>query len=434
MTPSSQPSLRARLVGDGISTFATRIASMLLAAALGVLTARVLGSHGRGLYATPMVDAGLVSAGFSGLSSATSFFLLRKGAGRAIVRTAFIAAALLFVVAASAAAAFAVIGHASWAITAAVLSLPGPAMAMLAAGYATGTHRVRLTSLLGSMSVAMALVFMIGVFALGERSARGAIDAWVLSSDVLAVGFGTWVVVDSRRLAPGGVSLREYLHFVLRAGAVGLVSLLNYRADIYIVAVLGTPSMLGMYTLGVSAAETLLAATSVTAVVTAPHIGSLGESDAANLTARSVRHNVIVAGICCALLAIVAPYAVKLLYGDAFMAVVPALRILLVGVFALSLGSPMSTYFTIRLGRPEVPLVLASFSAAVCIAVSIVLVPRIGLVGAALGSTVAYVGGQAAAILYFRAISGIGARAILIPRRADLLTYLQILHLKGLFT
>ncbi len=418
-------SLRTRLFTDGLYTFAMRVLTMLLAAALGVITARILGTHGRGIYVTPMVDAGIVTAAFTGLSSATSYFLLRHGAGRAVVRASLLVALAFIVAGAVAVCALAAIGHAFWAATAAILSLPGPAALMIATGYATGTYRVRLCAGLGSVNTAVTLVVMIVVFTLAARNATTAIAAWLIATNIVAAGVVLWVLFDARRLPAGAISAMHFARYALRSGLVGLVTLLNYRADVYLVAVLGTPAMLGMYTLAVSAAETLLTTTQVTAVVTAPHVGGLEERAAAALAARAVRHNVLIAGICCAGLAVLAPIAVQVLYGSAFMPVVPALRVLLVGVFALSLGSPMSTYFTIRLGRPEVPLILASSSALICIVASIALIPRIGLVGAALASTVAYIAGQTAAIIWFASVARIGVSAMLVPRRGDLLAYIK---------
>ncbi|MGB6985797.1 MAG: polysaccharide biosynthesis C-terminal domain-containing protein [Candidatus Aquilonibacter sp.] len=420
-------SLRYRLFTDGIYTFAMRILAMLFAAALGVLTARVLGTHARGLYVTPMVDAGIVTAAFTGLSSATSYFLLRHAAGRAIVRSALVCASLFVLIGACAAAALAFLSHTMWAAPAAVISLPGPAALMIVTGYVIGTHRVRRSATFATISIALMLaVTLLVFFAAGQRNVSGAIAGWLIATNLMAVAAIVWVALDARRLPAGTVSPWAFTQYALRSGLVGLVTLLNYRSDVYLVAVLGTPSMLGMYTLAVSAAEALLAATQITAVVTAPHVASLEETEAAALAARAVRHNVLVAGVSCVGLAVLAPIAVDLLYGSAFMPVVPAIRILLVGVFALSLGSPMSTYFTIRLGRPEVPLVLASSSAAICIVASILLIPRLGLIGAALASTVAYIAGQSAAILWFASATRIDVRAMLVPRLSDLATYVNI--------
>lgn len=421
--------LRNRLVRDGIHVFGMRILTMIFAAGLGVLTARVLGTHARGLYVTPMVFAGLVTAAFAGLGSAASYFLLRRAAGRAVVRASLITALLFIVVGAGAAVVLAVVGRGLWAAPAAVISLPGAAAVMIVTGYVTGTHRVRSGALLASATPAFTLgVMLVMFFALGQRNVTGAIAGWLIATNLIGIAAIVWMVYDARQLPAGHASLRAFTGYSLRSGLVGLVTLLNYRSDVFLVAVFGTPAMLGMYTLAVSAAETLLSATQITAVVTAPHVGSLEEGAAASLAARAVRHNVLVAGVSCAALALLAPVAVYVLYGAAFMPVVPSMRVLLIGVFALSIGSPMSTYFTIRLGRPEVPLVLASSSALICIVGSIILIPRLGLIGAALASTVAYVAGQSAAIVWFASVARIDVRAMLVPRGSDLRTYLEVVR------
>jgi O-antigen/teichoic acid export membrane protein len=317
--------------------------------------------------------------------------------------------------------------HAMWAALPAILSLPAAIAMMIGTGYATGTRKVRLITTLATASVVLSIAFMVGAFVIFGRVPASAIGAWIVSGNILGAAILVWVFMDSRRLAPGSVRLRDYGWYALRSGSVNLVSLLNYRADIYIVAILADTRMLGMYTIAVTAAETLLTATQVTTIVTSPYVGSLSINDAAQLVARCVRHNVLVAGFCSAALAIVAPFAVSLLYGAAFLPMVPALRVLLIGVFALSLGGPMSSFFTLRLGRPEVALSLASLSAAICIAVSWIMIPKIGLVGAALGSTLAYVLSQTTAIIYFRIVSGISAKTMLLPKASDFATYAGLL-------
>ena len=125
----------------------------------------------------------------------------------------------------------------------------------------------------------------------------------------------------------------------------------------------------------------------------------------------------------CAFIFLCSRFAVGVLYGEAFLPLVPALQILLLGVVALSLGSPISSYFTLKLGKPEIPLVLASVSAAICIATAVVLVPHVGLIGAAIASTIAYIAGQSLGIAYFLRRARISARDTLVPTRDDLRTY-----------
>lgn len=426
MVSDARP-LRDRLVADGVYTLVLRIGNMCLAAVLGIITARALGPHGRGVVALPMVDAALVTAAFAGLTSATSYFMLREHAGRAVLRAGLWSIAVFVTLGALATVVIAVIAHHPWAALPATLSLPGTAVLMLAYGYAVGTHRVRINTTLAVINTCTVLSMTLVALFIAGRTPLAAIVAWVLAGDTLAALVLVWLYRDSRRLPSQPIALRAYASYVMRTGTISLVTLLNYRADVYIVAVFTDPAMLGMYTLAVTAAETLLTATQVSAVVTSPHVGSMERDAAALLTARCVRHNMLIASICCGALAFGAPFLVKALYGAAFLPMVPALRILLIGVLALSLGSPISSFFTLRLGRPEVVLVLASASAVICIVTSLVLVPRIGLAGAALASTVAYLASQGAGVLYFGVVSGIGASRLLVPERRDVGVYLAVI-------
>jgi O-antigen/teichoic acid export membrane protein len=405
-----------------------RLLNMVLAAVLGILTARALGPDGRGIYAMPMVNAGLVSAGFAGITSGVSFYLLREGAGRSVLRPTFLTAVALFLAGAGISTAAAYFAHAMWSALPAVLSLPASLALMIGGGYATGTRRVRAVTSQAVLSTVLMILFIGAGFLIFGRAPSVAIVGWIAGANALGIGILIWVLWDARKLPHGeDVPLIPYIWYTMRSASVNLVSLLNYRADIYIVALLGTPQMLGMYTVAVSAAETLLKATQVTAIVATPHVGSMEIDRAAALTARCVRHNVIVAGVCSVGLAIFSPLAVQLLYGAAFLPMVPALRILLLGVFALSLGSPMSSFFTIRLGRPEVALTLASVSAAICIALCFLLVPVYGLAGAAWASTAAYIFAQATAIRYFSVTTGITMSDVLLPKVGDISVYLSAL-------
>ncbi|HET9095607.1 MAG TPA: polysaccharide biosynthesis C-terminal domain-containing protein [Candidatus Baltobacteraceae bacterium] len=421
---SARPAAATRVMYDGLYTFVMRILNAVCAAGLGILTARMLGPAGKGLYALPGVEAGLVVSAFSGVGSALSYFLLNRKLSRSILIPAC-TTALLFVIAGGAALIpIALFSGQRWALVPALASLPAAACVNLAAGYAIGVKRVRYSTTVNVAVTVLTLALMACGFFFIQRSPAVAIVVWIAASTlvgILAIGA---VVIHARRLGGSeSVSTAEFAKFGVKVGFVNLVSLLNYRADLYIVALLTSPAALGMYTVAVSAAESLLVPTQVTALVTSPHIGSLERNQAAALTARCVRNNVLIALVVCGALFAFAQPLVHLLYGAAFFPTVGALQILLVGVFALSLGSPMSSYFTLKLGRPEVPLSLAAVSALICIATSLALVPRMGFYGAAIGSSVAYIVAQAGAIGYFAHTTSVSLREILLPTWEDLALY-----------
>jgi O-antigen/teichoic acid export membrane protein len=419
---------KTRVMYDGLFTFVMRMLNAACAAGLGILTARLLGPAGKGLFALPGIEAGLVVSAFSGLGSAASYFLLNRRLSRSFLAPAFASAGLLLIAGAAAVVPIALLSGQRWALLPAIASLPASAAINFATGYAVGIKRVRYSTTINVAITLLTLTLMaFGLFFVA-RSAAVAIVVWIAANAVVGIAAIAGVLLHARTLKGSeSVNTREFATFSVKVGLVNLVSLLNYRADLYIVALLTSPAVLGMYTVAVSAAESLLVPTQVTALVTSPHIGSLDTKAAAALTARCVRNNVLIALLVCGALFALAEPIVRFLYGTAFLPMVPALQILLVGVFAMSLSSPMSSYFTLKLGRPEVPLWLAGTSALVCILTSVALVPSLGMYGAAFGSSLAYVTGQVAATWYFMRCTSLSARTILIPTAGDLRLYWQFL-------
>ncbi len=403
-----------------------RVLNAIAAAGLGILTARVLGPAGKGIYTLPMVEAGIIATSFTGLTSATSYFMLNGGAGRSILRTALLTAALGVALGSGVIVTMALFGHVPWVAAAAMASLPATAVSSIAAGYAIGVRRVRgTTSITVATTLSNLALVAIGFF-IFAKTPWVAIAAWIGALNLTALVAWTVVFAHSRRLPPGKpVKATKYLRFAAKAGGTNLVTLLNYRGDLYVVALLASVASLGLYSVAVSASETLLIATQSAAITISPHVGAMERHAAAALTARCVRNNMLLSGVLCGVLFAIAPYLVGFLYGGRFEPLVPALRVLLIGVVALSLGSPISSYFTLKLGKPEVPFGLAAISAAVCIALAIVLVPMLGITGAAIASTVAYIGGQSVGIAVFARKASVSLRAVLIPTLDDAAFYVR---------
>lgn len=410
---------------DGLYTFVVRLLKILLTAGLGVLTARILGPAGRGIYALPGVEAALVASAFGGLTSATSYFLLNRKLGRGFLRPVFLCGLLSVAIASAAVVPLTLLSRQSWSALPAILVLPSLAMLSIAAGYAVGVKQVRYSTSLAAAQTFLTICAMLVAFTMISKTPATAIAAWIWGTTATGIVCLAYVLIDARKRLRGNdsVGLREYGTFSLKVSLVNVVSLLNYRADLYIVALFLPPAALGMYSIAVAGAESLLVPTQVAALVTSPHIGSMDVKTAGLLTARCVRHNLLLAlAICLALFIFAAPI-VQLLYGRSFLPLVPAFEVLLLGVFALSLSSPVSNYFTLKLGRPQVALSLAGLSAVVCIASTVLLIGRFGMLGAAIGSTAGYIAGQAVALWYFGRCASVGVRLMLLPTAEDLSVY-----------
>jgi O-antigen/teichoic acid export membrane protein len=409
---------------DGLYTLVLRILGVGLAAGLTIFTARLLGPAGRGTYALPGVEAALVASVFGGLSSATSYFLLNRKTNRAFF-TAVAGCTVLWTALAALALIPLTYFGARWTALPAMEVLPAMAVLNVATGYAIGTRRVRASSTLTVLPSLLTFGAIVAALLIVARDPAAAIRAWIAGTNIAGAAALIYIIADSRKNICGteAVGFGEFTKFCAKVSAVYVVTLLNYRADLYVVALVLSPAALGMYGIAVTAAESLLLPTQAAALAASPHIASSEVRESGMLTARCVRNNLLIATVTCGLLIVFARPLLQLLYGKAFLPAVPAFVILLLGVLALSTGSPVSTYFTLRLGRPHIALWFGALSAAICLGTTIALIGRMGMTGAAIGSTAGYLAGQAAGLWYFRRGADVGWREMFVPTIGDLRAY-----------
>ena len=419
--------MKARqLFSDGVQVLAARALSVAGTAGVSILVSRALGPSGRGTYVVPGIAVALAATVFAGLSTAIASSMLKDGGGRGALRAAFIAAIPLVLCGAIVTTVLTAAMHAAWAAPYAAAALPFLAISAIVNGYAYGRKNVRAVALF-AFAAPIATLILLGIgFVLEGPSPWVAIPMWLVSNIVVAVAGISIVLWTSRSLAQQVVAPRPFLRYALAVGATGLVSMLNYRINLYIVAGLTSHTDLGLYTTAVSAAETLLIAAQVGSMVTVPHMGSLPQDEAAYLTARCVRNNFALVGACGILAVILAPFMVELLYGPAFLPAVTPLRILVLGIVPWSAASIISSYFTLATRRPQVALATASVSAVLCGGIAFMLVPRFGITGAAIATTFTYAGGVLFMSAYFSHQTRIKLWRVLFVQPEDLRGYRKL--------
>ena len=411
---------------DGVQVLAARALSLVGAAAVGILVARTLGPAGRGTYAVPAIVSSFVATVFAGLSTALASSMLKDGAGRGALRAAVLAAIPLVVSGVLVATGLSIAMHDLWAIPYAAGILPFLAASAIVNGYAYGRKNVRIVAIFALATPLVTLLCLATGFVLRGASPQVAIAMWAAGNAlVAAIGFGI-VLWTSRPLPKQHVPVWPFFRYTLAVGATGLVAMLNYRIDLYIVAALTTHAQLGFYTTALSAAETLLVAAQVGSIVTVPQMGSLSRDEAAYLTARCVRNNLIFVGACGLVAVVVAEPLVSLLYGRAFLPAVAPLRILVIGIVPWSAASIMSSYFTLNGKRPQIALCTASASAIACGAMAFVLVPRFGISGAAVATTVSYVVSVVVMSAYFSKQTKVPMSHVLLFQPEDFRGYCKL--------
>jgi O-antigen/teichoic acid export membrane protein len=233
---------------------------------------------------------------------------------------------------------------------------------------------------------------------------------WIVALAVLAAAArGGWIA------RPDGAALARETRFVLVIGLTNMVGLLNYKADLFLVEHFLGLSATGVYSIAVMAAELLwLVSSSVTTAAYA-RIGSPDAAEAGRVTVRAVHAGLLLLALLCPVLWIGAALVIPALLGSAYQPALPLLAVLLPGVAVFGAASALSAWFTNHAGRPWVPAGLASLSLAINVLVSVLAIPRLGMIGGALATSLSYtVAVGVGAVLFMRA-SGTPAFVLLRP-------------------
>jgi O-antigen/teichoic acid export membrane protein len=401
----------------GVHTLATRLAIYVSAFGASVLIARGLGASGNGLYATAMT-IGTMAAMFGtlGFEQSQARVWSRAEHSRAALYGSAIRVAA---VTGSAGAAFAL---AFWALGRDSLFAGfglGPAIVIVAACV---PFRVLLTLVRGLLVVGGEIERSNVALAIGDvaRTLTIVVLALVGGLSVETVVGALWVaVLVSLALHVRGAGRPErppagLVATQLRDGAVlspyFAFLFLNQRLDVLLLAALATTRAVGVYAVAVIFAELIWLVTDAINTGARERQWSASADDALAATASAARMSLLLALLALPLLAIAAPPAIALLFGSAFSGAREALWALLPAAVAMAWWRALSAGL-VRFGRARAVNAVAFAALTANVTLNVLLIPPLGIAGAALASLGSYVLGAllAAGLLGAR----VGARELL---------------------
>ncbi len=218
-----------------------------------------------------------------------------------------------------------------------------------------------------------------------ERERRGWLPAWLRSQ------------AAARTAAPAALPrfplnltvLKSLLTYGGKTQLATITSYINQRLDQLVLSIFIRPPELGLYVVAVTVSTVLSCFPQAAAVVTLANGSNLPREGAKAVIANSFRTSLawLVAG--CSALFLVAPWLIPLVFGPRFSGSVLACRILLPGSVAIGLNQIL--YDGARsLDEPALPSYGEGLAAVLTCCGLYVLLPRLGFLGAAIASTVAY--------------------------------------------
>jgi glycosyltransferase involved in cell wall biosynthesis/O-antigen/teichoic acid export membrane protein len=415
-----------RATGTGVRAMVLRISGYAVGFVGSILIARALGPTGRGLYAYPVALLGIVMAlAHIGLEFAQVYL-----AGQGQDLRHMWADATLFSLAAGAACWAAVAGviaidpHVAGGLPLSWIAVPMGLVPLLLmslywANLLQLDGRLVTATWASWWGVAVQAAAVVGLYLTHELT-----PFRVLQLQWLTNG-SAWLFLLLACKRAGLVHLRLDPALLRRAVSFGVKSyvaqvfrFLVLRVDQVLVAAYAGYRQLGLYALATTIAELLWLLTDPLAGAMLPHVVRAQTGDDRRLSFATGRLSLGIAAIAASCGWFLAPLVIPRVYGAGFTSATPALRLLLPGVVALAVARPLGSVL-VKEGRAVTASLLGLLALALNVALNLVLLPRIGIRGASIASSVAYATLAVSYVVVGRR-RGVAGWRDLVPRASDL--------------
>lgn len=415
-------------IGAGTALgFAVRVSTYLLVAVGGIVVARALGAHDRGVYSlvtaistyAVFLEVGITNAGvylvgqkrftLQDVISNNAAWLLIIGSvwlsvciALAVFRPGFIPDSVK------------VEYFSVFAIGGVCLIAIGTAKEMIV----TSGSVVRYVLVEFVEPFLRAIFIIVGVLLLGFGIV-GVLFGWLLAL-VLATGLAITFVGHSARLTPvlEGKLLKAQFTYGVRSFIGYLLQSLNQRLDVVLVAALVSTTALGYYAVAFGMAELLWQIPFALGPFLLPKMSALSHEDNARVAAATCRRALFITLFPTIGLVIVGRFLIGLLYGSEFLAGVNAFYILAPSAMIYIIQKVLGSAIAAR-GMPEIGIYTGLVSVPATIIFGFLLIPTMGIEGAALASIIAYSLNALTALVVFVKVTGISPLDVLFLNRDD---------------
>ncbi len=427
-----------------VTTLLARLAVLMLALVSSVVLARILGPEGRGIFAlVVLLPDFATSFGLLGFEQSNAIYAgLQPEARRTLVWQSIATASIIGIVVFGVGTYFLTLGAPGiksliraplWLYLLPLSTVPGRLVSEYWGAILRGMNRIFMLNIVEVATKVASLVFILILVGLLRLDITGAVWAdWILNVGIVVLIFGLlrYVGVWGRPSFDWSLFKRTG-RFALPAHCGNVLSWLNYKVDQFIIAAMLPPEQLGFYVIAVGLVERIWILPGSVANALLPHLTNSPEHDPA-LSAIIARHVMFWVGVACLIIFLLADVVVRVLYSSEYISSVASLRWLLPGIFTLAIGKVLVAEMS---ARKKIDFTVWAGIAAVIanIASNLALIPRMGIAGAALASTISYSLLSAIVTWYYLRETGVRWTK-LIPCRSDLLPYFAFMRQKVLLT
>ncbi|WLR55517.1 polysaccharide biosynthesis C-terminal domain-containing protein [Mesobacillus subterraneus] len=221
---------------------------------------------------------------------------------------------------------------------------------------------------------------------------------------------------------------KDSFKFGYKAHFSNVLSFINYRADMFIISMFLTPAAVGLYGVAVTIAEKLWIVSQAISSVLYPVISSSTDNESKNKLTGAISRNVLFFSVLGGGVFYLASNLIfSLLFGEAFDRSSDILKMLLPGIVLFSVDRILSNDLAGR-GKPELNMYTSIFTVASNIVLNFLLIPKIGISGAAISTSVTYSLSTLIKMVLFKKETGLPYSKFIILQKEDIDAYKKIIR------
>jgi O-antigen/teichoic acid export membrane protein len=421
---------------DAVSVLGARAVWTVISMATGIILARKLGPHDRGILALViLLPSTVITVAKFGITQANVYFINREQYSASAVASNSTSLALVLSAISCTVCwllrdwLFSTVlpGVEPWALALALARVPILLLDDYLYGVlqATGHFNLYNSRLILSESLRVLLIVLaLLVLHLGLFAA-------VLIYTLVSVVNIVWLVFSTYRLIPFSLRvdfklLKGQLEFGAKSYVQTLTSHLLLRIDVYMVAaLLKNPAEAAFYSLALRFTEMVLEIPQAVGLVLYPRLAALEEEEIYRLTAQACRRTLLFSGSGAFLIGVLGPWLITIWYGKAYAPAGAPLPWAAVGVVAMSIFVILTRAFTSR-HRQQVNIAAGMVALVSNVVLNLFLIPTMGIVGASMATAISYSGACVLLMAAFLAQSRLSVIDVLMPNLEDLRYLLDV--------
>jgi O-antigen/teichoic acid export membrane protein len=286
--------------------------------------------------------------------------------------------------------------------------------------FLIGAGAVRVASLVNVCALGDQGLGYLGLALVHQLTPTSAVIVWFLAATGLAIvdSVLAWRHDWPGALRTGLPTIKRGMAFALASWTANGLSLLALRADMFFLAFYLDAGAVGVYSIAVTLAELSWYVPTALNSILLPKVASEGEEASLDVTVRLTRtiwpFTLVVSGA----VGLAAVFVVPFLFGAPFRASIVPLVLLTPGIVFSAIAS-LPTAYMAGIGRPIDATKATLVNVIVNVVANVVLIPVLGVPGAALASTLSYGAGAVVIVFLFVRRTGVRVRNLLIPKMQD---------------